>query len=114
MAELFKGDDAFEMKDGEKIGKALGSFLGGRWAALNVAANIGKQAVGFVDNLSTSEREKTDADANKQREADKAAREARESGLSPEQRAALKEARKKGGEQRKELDAARWRAAHPD
>lgn len=79
-----------------------------------MAANLGKQAVGFVDNLATTKAEAMESDAKKQREADKAAREGREAGLSPEQRAALKEARKHGREQRKELDAARWRAAHPD
>jgi hypothetical protein len=111
--EALRDGEDFDFADQEKIARGLGLLLGGRWSALNVAENIGKQAVGFGDNLVTTSGEAVERDAKSKRKADKEAREAREAMLSPEERKALKAARAEAKERKAELDAERWRALNP-
>jgi len=65
--EMLKEGDEIEWRDQEKAVRGLGLLLGGRWSALNVTENVGKQVVGFGDNAVTTDTEKLERKAKMQR-----------------------------------------------
>jgi hypothetical protein len=108
--ELFKEGDEFDLKDNEKLVRGLGLFLGGRWSALNVGANLGKQVVGIGDNLVTTDTEAVERKAGLRRKQEKEQREAREAKLTPDEREALRAMRKRRKELKLHGDALEWDA----
>ena len=57
-AEMLREGDEIEWRDQEKVARGLGLLLGGRWSALNVSENIGKQLREGTENAT---RQRTDA-----------------------------------------------------
>ncbi len=108
--EALRDDEPFDWTDQERILRGIGGLLGGRWSALNVTKNLGRQLVGLADNLVTTPQEAMEADAGKQRRAEKEAREAREAALSAGEREALRQERERRKQERLEPDAAAWGA----
>jgi hypothetical protein len=70
-----KDGEEFDWRDGEKVARSLGLLLGGRFAALNVSANMVKQLVGAVDNLSETQEEKAAREKKAKAKAKKEAKE---------------------------------------
>lgn len=73
--ELTKAGDSFDWRDAEKLGRSMGLLLGGRWAALNVSANMAKQLAGSVDNLYETKEEAAERDKKAKAKARKEAKE---------------------------------------
>lgn len=48
---LFKEGEDFDWRDTEKLSRGMGLLLGGRWSALGISANFGKQISGLWENL---------------------------------------------------------------
>jgi hypothetical protein len=71
-----KDGEEFDWRDGEKVARSLGLLLGGRFAALNVSANMVKQLVGAVDNLSESPEEAAEREKKAKAKAKKEAKDA--------------------------------------
>jgi hypothetical protein len=73
--ELTKAGDSFDWRDAEKLGRSMGLLLGGRWAALNVSANMAKQLAGSVDNLYETKEEAAEREKKAKAKARKEAKE---------------------------------------
>lgn len=71
-----KDGEEFDWRDAEKVGRSLGLLLGGRFAALNVSANMLKQLVGAVDNLSESPEDAAEREKKAKAKAKKEAKDA--------------------------------------
>ena len=71
-----KDGEEFDWRDAEKVGRSLGLLLGGRFAALNVSANMAKQLAGAVDNLSESPEETAEREKKAKAKAKKEAKDA--------------------------------------
>jgi hypothetical protein len=106
IAEAMKDGEPFDFKDQEKIARGIGSLLGGRWAALNVAENIGKQLIGTIDNVWTTEQEALEAKAKANRAKKKEAKDAEAEAVTPEDAAAAGQKKAERKQAALERDAA--------
>jgi len=106
LVEATRDGEPFDFKDQEKIARGIGLLLGGKWAALNIAENLGKQLVGALDNVWTTEQEALEAKATENRAKKKEAKDAEAEAVTPEDAAAARQKKAERKQAALERDAA--------
>lgn len=104
VADLIE-DGEFDLKNADTISRAIGLFLAGQFSALNVSANVAKQAVGGADNLNTTPEEADAMKAKKESKLRKEEAEARKNAMSDKDKEAAK-AQREAAKTKRIRDAA--------
>lgn len=114
VAKLIDPEKDFEWRDTEKLARGLGLLLGGKWAALGVGANLGKQLLGAADNLKTTDQELKERKARLLDAKEKQAKEEEEAAKSAADRAEDKADKAQKKQDAIERKSAQFDEDHPE